>query len=167
MPTAASECSGPGGRGQRAPGDQPGVRLDLHVRLVAVLVAGAGLVRVPGLGVDGGDHPLRGHLPGDPPAPVGAVGALGRFDVLAGHQRQQPDRLRRGRPEFLLGQVPQQPVRITDQGVDQPRPGVGVVPGDRRLARIVVVVARCSARRSPPRRRAPPGPPGGSPRSAG
>jgi hypothetical protein len=86
-------------------------------------MAGAGLVRMPSLRVHGGDHPLRRHLPRDPPAgdlpaPVGAVGALDGLHVLPGDQRQQPDRLRRGQLEFLLGQMAQQPVRITDQGID-------------------------------------------------
>ena len=35
-----------------------------------------------------------GDPAGDAPPPVGAVGALGRFDVLPGHQRQQRQRLR-------------------------------------------------------------------------
>ena len=103
-------------------------------------MVGAGLVRVPGLGIHGGDHPLRGHLPGDAPASVGAIGALGGFDVLPGDQRQQPDRLGRGRVEFLLGQVSQQPVRVRDQGIHQLFASVGVVPGNRRLPRQGVVV---------------------------
>ena len=125
------------------------------------------LVRVPGLGVDGGDHPVRGDPPGDPPPPVGAVGALDRFHVLAGDQRQQRHRLGGPRAQFLLGQVPQQPVRIADQRVDQLLPGrlrrprrSPVYPGRRSRA-------RCSVRRSPRPRRAPRGAPGGSPRSTG
>ena len=153
----------PGGRGQRAAGDDPGVRLDLHVRLVAVLVAGAGLVRVPGLGINGGDHPLRGHLPGDPPAPVGAVRALGRFHVLAGHQRQQRHRLRglRRRARRRAG------ARAAGA---HPRPARRpAAPGRRdRPRRSPACPARgsrgpSSARRSPRRRRARRGRPGGSP----
>ncbi len=41
-------------------------------------------LHMAGLGVERGDHPIGGHLPGDAPAPVGAVGTLDRLDVLAG-----------------------------------------------------------------------------------
>ena len=54
-----------------------------------------GLVGVPGLRIHSRDHPVRGGLAGDPPSAVGAVGPLGRLDVLAGDQRQQRDRLGR------------------------------------------------------------------------
>ena len=162
-------CVRAGGLGQRAVGDQPGVRLDRHVGLEPVLAAVRGLVRVPGLGVHGGDDPVRGDLPGDPPPPVGAVGALGRFHVLPGDQRQQRHRLGRlRRPSSLLGQVPEQPVRVARPARRPARARAClVVPGDRRLARIVRSHARvqCSAITA-----AAPGtsrPPGGSPRSAG
>jgi hypothetical protein len=36
--------------------------------------------------------------------------------------------------------VPQQAVGVADQGIDQLLPGIGVVPGDRGLARVVIVV---------------------------
>ncbi|GFG50268.1 hypothetical protein MAGR_17090 [Mycolicibacterium agri] len=36
--------------------------------------------------------------------------------------------------------MPQQSVRVADQSVDQQVAGVLVVPGDRRLTRIVVIV---------------------------
>ena len=72
-----------------------------------------------GVGVDGGDHPIRGHLLGDAPAPVGAIGALDGFHVLAGDQRQQRHRLGGPRTQLLLGQMPQQPVRIADQRIHQ------------------------------------------------
>ena len=65
---------------------------------------------------------------------------VGRFDVLPGDQRQQPNRLGCGWREFLLGQMHQQPMRITNQGVDQLFPGVRVVPGDSRLARLAVIM---------------------------
>ena len=42
---------------------------------------------VAGLGIDGGDDPVRGGLAGDPP---GAV-LVSRLDVLAGDQGQQAD----------------------------------------------------------------------------
>jgi hypothetical protein len=97
-------------------------------------------VRVPRLRVDGGDHPFRGHPPRDPPPPVGAIRALNRFDVLPGDQRQQRHRFGRLRVQFLLGQVPEQSVRITDQGVDQLAAGGPVVPGDRWFPRSGVVM---------------------------
>ena len=97
-------------------------------------------MHVAGIGVDGGDHPIGCHLSGDAPAPVGAIGALHRFHVLAGDQRQQRHRLRRAGTQVLLGRMPQQPVGIADQPVDQPIPGVGVVPGDHRFTRVVIVM---------------------------
>ena len=100
-------------------------------------------------------HPLS-----DAPAPVGAIRALGRFHVLAGHQGQQRHRLRRPRAQLLIGQIPQQPVRVADQGIDQPIPGLLYRPRrspacpDRRSR------GRCSARRLPHRTRdLPPHPP--------
>ena len=116
-----------------AVGDDAGVGLDHDVGLEPVLATWHGLVRVPGLGVDGGDHPVRGDLAGDPPPAVGAVGALGGFDVLPGDQRQQRHRLGGRGPRSCVGQVRQQPVGVADQGVDQLVAGVAVVPGDRRF----------------------------------
>ena len=102
-------------------------------------------MHVAGIGVHGRDHPIAGHLSGDAPAPVGAIRALDRFHVLAGDQGQQRHRLGGAGTQILLGQVAQQPVCVGDQGIDQPIPGVGVVPGDRRFARIVVIMGACSA----------------------
>ena len=62
---------------------------------------------MPGIGIDSGDHPVRGDLPGDPPPAVGAIGVLDRFDVLAGDQRQQRHRLGSHGPELLVGQSQQ------------------------------------------------------------
>ena len=85
----------PGRLGQAHLGGQPGVRLDHHMGLEPVPVLPLGLVGVAGIRVHGGDHPLRcGPLRGAPP-PIGAIGALGGLDVLAGDQRQQRHRLRR------------------------------------------------------------------------
>jgi hypothetical protein len=86
------------------------------------------------------DDPIFGDPAGDAPPPVGAVGALDRFDVLTSHQRQQRHRLGGLRVEFGFGQVPEQPVGIADQRIGQDGAGLLVVPGDRRLTRIVVVV---------------------------
>ena len=110
------------------------------MRLVAVLAPRAGLVRVSRLGVDGGDHPVRGHPPGDAPSPVGAIRALGGLDILAGDQRQQRHRLGRSWAQFLLGQVPEQSQRVADQGVDQLVAGALIVPGDPRFSRPGVVM---------------------------
>ena len=111
-----------------------------------VLATMNAFVGVPRLGVDGGDHPVGGHLLGDAPASVGAIGALDRFDVLAGDQRQQCHRVGRFGAHFLLGQMPKQPVGVTDQGVDQLIPGLLIVPGDRGFTRVVVVVGMALCR---------------------
>jgi hypothetical protein len=66
------------GFGQFPGGEQPGVRLDGHVRLEPVLAAVDGLVHVPGLRIHHTDDPILGHLAGDAPPAVGAVGTLGR-----------------------------------------------------------------------------------------
>jgi hypothetical protein len=60
---------------------------------------------MPGVGIHGGDHPVRRYLPGDLPPPVGAIRALDRLDVLPGHQRKQRDRIGGLRAELDLGQV--------------------------------------------------------------
>jgi hypothetical protein len=62
------------------------------MRPIPVAALLGGLAGVAGIGVDGGDDPVGGHLAGDPPAPIGPIRALGRFHVLAGDQRQQPNR---------------------------------------------------------------------------
>jgi hypothetical protein len=80
---------GRGGGGKRALGHQPGLGLGGDVGLVTVAFVGAGLAGMAGLGVDDGDDPILGDPPGDPPR----AGALARLDILAGHQRQQRDRL--------------------------------------------------------------------------
>lgn len=80
---------GAAGHRQRAFADQPGVGLALDMGLEPVDAPVHGLVRVPGVGVHGGDHPVFGDPAGDAPAPVGAVAVFGRLHVLAGHQRQQ------------------------------------------------------------------------------
>ena len=124
-------------------------------------------MHVAGIGVDGGDHPIGSHLSGDAPASVGAIGALDGFHVLAGDQGQQRHRLGRARTQVLLGQMPQQPVGVADQAVNQPIPGLGVVPGDRRFARVVIVVGAAVLPDHLGRRPAPRGAPGGSRRSTG
>jgi hypothetical protein len=77
---------------------------------------------MPGDGVDRGNHPIRGDPRRDTPTPVGAIGALDGFHVLAGEQGPQCHRLGGPRTQLLLGQMSQQPVRIADQGVHQHQP---------------------------------------------
>ena len=131
-------------------GDQTGLRLDSDVGFEALLPVGAGLMDVPGLGIHGGDHPVRHRVPGDAPAAVSAVGVLGRLHVLARDQRQQTHRVRRLLAQLLLRQLSQEPHCIGDQGIDQVGPGGLVVPGDPWLAWIGVVVrpadSRCGGR---------------------
>lgn len=105
------------------------------------LVAGPVLVDVTGFGVDGGDRAVANCPSCDAPAPVTAVGLLGRLDVLPCDQGQQAGRVRGLLAEFLFGQVAQQPQRVTDEGVHQVRPGLLVVPGDSRSARVAVIVS--------------------------
>ncbi len=50
----------------------------------AVLAAVHRFVGMAGVGINGGDHPITGHLLRDAPVPIGAIRALNRFDVLAG-----------------------------------------------------------------------------------
>lgn len=108
--------------------------------LESVLLAGLGLVRVPGVRIHGGDHPVRCDLPGDTPPPVGAVRILGRFHVLPGDQCQQ--RIRIGRPALQRLGIDggQQRQRIGDQRRNQPIPGILVTPRDVRFSRTRVVI---------------------------
>ncbi len=75
---------GAAGLAQRRVGDDSGAGFDRDVGFAAILAAVHGLVHVAGLGIDCGDHSIGGHLPGDAPASVGAIGALDRLDILAG-----------------------------------------------------------------------------------
>jgi hypothetical protein len=137
------------GLGQPTGGEQPGVRLDHDVGLVTVLAVVHRLVHVPGVGVDRRDHPIRSHPTSDPPPPVGAVGPLGRFDILPGDQRQQPQRLPGPVTELGVGQGADDRAGVVDQRRHQRRAGPLVVPRDRRLARIVIVVPGALARDDP------------------
>ena len=105
--------------------------------LVAVTACRAGLAGMPGLQVDGGDDPIPCDPPGDPPAPW----PLARLNVLAGHQRQQRDRLGLGGVKLDIGQDAEHGQR----GIDQPRHqrlgSLWVIPGTHRLARPVIVMA--------------------------
>ena len=103
MPITASWLPGPLALVNDTVGEQAGVGFDCDVGLVSVLAMVDGLVDVAGVGVDGGDDPVYGDLPGDLPPAVGAVRALGRFDVLACDQREQRHRLGSLVVEFPLG----------------------------------------------------------------
>ncbi len=59
---------------------------------------------------------------------------INEFDVLSGDQRRQPERVGRTGLALLA-----QPVQHRERVTDQLRAGRFVVPGDRRLARVVVV----------------------------
>ena len=103
--------------------------------------AGLGrLAGVPGLGVHGRDHPVLGDLAGDPPPPVGPVGALGGLDVLPGDQRQQRQRGRGRLVQVRVRERGHQRVRVVHQRRDQRVLRRRVVPVDLRLARPGVVV---------------------------
>ncbi|CAG7026110.1 hypothetical protein B0172_03318 [Mycobacterium avium subsp. paratuberculosis] len=141
------------GLGQRAIGDDSGVGLDGKVGFEAVLAAVHRLVSVPRVGIDGGDHAIPTDLLRDAPVPVGAIRALDRFNVLTGDQRQQRHRLSSPRREFLVRQIAQHPVSITDQTIHQPIPSGLILPRNRGFPRIVVIMGaavgfdhRCSAR---------------------
>ncbi|GFG50269.1 hypothetical protein MAGR_17100 [Mycolicibacterium agri] len=69
------------GFGQRAVGDDAGIGFDREVGFEAVLAAVHRLVGVAGVGIDGGDDPVRGDLLRDAPMPVGAIRALDGFDI--------------------------------------------------------------------------------------
>jgi hypothetical protein len=80
---------------------QLAVGVDRGMALVAVKAAGAGLVAMAGIGVDGGDHPVGGDLTRDPEAAV-----RGLLQVLAGHRGQQPHGLSHRRGERAAGSTP-------------------------------------------------------------
>src|SRR4051794_1825255 len=137
-----------GGLRQRARGHDAGVGLDREVGLEPVLAPVHGLVRVPGVGVDGGDHPvLRDPLRDSPlTRPARLLGVRYVLDVLAGDQPEQPDRglsgdvQRQGpRLDALLDRG-QDGQRVADQPINQRRACGFVIPGDLRLARQAVVV---------------------------
>jgi hypothetical protein len=111
------------------------------VRLVAVIAVGGGLVAVAGLGVDGGDDPIRCGPLEDPEAAV-----AGLLDVLAGHRRQQFGRLGHPGVQPLLAQGKVGPIGVADQGVHQRLPSGPVGPVTSRLARRGVVICTLQAR---------------------
>ena len=104
--------------------------------LVAVKAAGAALVAMAGIGVDGGDHPVGGDLTGDPEHPLAA-----QFQILAHHRRHQPRGLghRRGQRAALKGS--EHRTGILGTRIHQHRPGRLVVPVDLRLGQTGVVLA--------------------------
>jgi hypothetical protein len=123
--------------GESLAADQPGHGFDHDVGLVAVAIGAHGLVDVPAVGVDGGDHPVRGSARRDPPAPL----AVARLDVLAGDQRQQADRFAGRAIELESVDSGEHDERVVDQSGHELLAGFVVVPGDAWLARIAVVMA--------------------------
>src|SRR5215216_910651 len=116
-------------------GDDLAVRIQADVAFVAIEAARRSLVAVTGLRVDGGDHPVLGHPPGDP---QGAVVAL--LQVLADHGGQQLRRLAQFGAQLTALQHHQTRQRVAGPGVDQRLTGIGIVPVDLRLGCGGVVV---------------------------
>ena len=90
---------------------------------------------MPGLGVDGGDHPVPRGLASDPEHPV-----LALLDVLPGYQRQQVNGIAGGERNSPPIDRVQRGQRIVHQLIDQGLAGLRVVPVTRRLTRAGVVV---------------------------
>ena len=163
------------------PADQSGVGFDRDVGLVAVAVGADGLVDVAGLGIDGRDHPVRGgarairHVPSPSPGSTSWPATSANSPTASAASPSSSEALDGG--EHGEG--------VVDQRGDELLPGIGVIPGDTGLARVVVVMpvqlqgrglrgpagapggwrrstgSRCPG--SPPRHRAPSSPtPGGS-----
>jgi hypothetical protein len=72
------------------------MRFHGEVGLEAVLVTSAIFVHGAGVGIHRGDDAVTGGAPGDAPAAVAAITAVGRFNVLAGDQGQQTNRIGSG-----------------------------------------------------------------------
>lgn len=111
--------------------------------LITITAFLSGLVRVAGLGVHGGDQPVRCDLPGDPPPPVRAVGSLGRFHVLPGDQREQTVCFGGLRVHFegVGGHCCEQGDRVVDQRRYQFLFGILVILGNIWFAGALVVAA--------------------------
>lgn len=82
-PSAASWLSAPAGLANAQAGDGAGVGLNHHMSLESVLTAGQRLMHVAGVGIDGGDHPIRSDALGDPSATIGAIRAFGSATASA------------------------------------------------------------------------------------
>jgi len=115
-------------------------------------------VGAPRVGIHGRDHPTQCDLLRDAPAPLGVVGSLDRFDILAGDQDQQRHRLGALRTRFRA-QAGNQQVRITEERVHELGASARVVPRDHRLTRNGVLVGAAVtsiAQGISPTRRIPP-----------
>ena len=97
-------------------------------------------MHMPRVRVNGGHHPVAADLAGDPPPPVRPVAALSRLHVLPGDQRQQRHRLRRLLLQISRHECVQDRGRVIDQRRHQRIPRGLVIPGDRRLTRITVIM---------------------------
>ena len=124
-----------GGRAHLGRSDDLRVRIGRDVALIAVEAMRSGLVPVAGLGVHGGDDPIRCGPLEDPKAPVRRL-----LDVLAGHRGQQRRRLGHPRIQPFAPQGKVGPAGIPDQRVHQRLTGRPIGPVTGRLARRPVVV---------------------------
>ncbi len=123
------------GRSQARRGHEAGLGLDGQMGFVAVSVLRSRLVHVAGLGIDRRDDPVLGHLAGDAPGPLVVL-----FDVLACHKGQEAEGGGGVVARSHLLTCVEQGQGITHEPIDEIRFGLGVVPGDHRLARSLVVV---------------------------
>jgi hypothetical protein len=92
--------------------------------LVTVETTGLALVSMPGLGIHGGDHPVRRDRASDPEH------ALVLDDVLTDHAGQQLCCRTDPLVEFAALQQGQHRHRITAAGIDQGFPSTRIVPVD-------------------------------------
>jgi hypothetical protein len=84
--------------------------------------------------------PDRRHSPRDTPAPVGAIRSFTGLNILAGNQRQQSHRLGASGVQIPITEPIEQPRRIPDHSVNQLRTRLRVVPGDRRVTRVGIII---------------------------
>ena len=90
---------------------------------------------VPGLGIHGGDHPVRGDPAGDREDPVDTD-----VQVLAEYGRQQCARLGQDRAQLATIQHPEHRCAVLGQRVDQDLAGGRVVVVTDRLPRDRIVI---------------------------
>ena len=95
-----------------------------------------------GLSIHGRDQPIPGHPPGNAKHPV-----IAGLDILAGHQRQQLDRLSECSIKFAAISDVQCGVGIAHQRIHQRFASLDVIPIARRLAQagVVIVTGQCGA----------------------
>ena len=117
-------------------GDDLGIRINSDMTLVAVEAPGGGLVTVTGLGINGGDHPIRRDFPGDTECGIATI-----LTVLAQDRGQQFPGLadRAGHLPALEDAQTREPVR--SEISHEQFAGRGVIPiADRFAGRAVVII---------------------------